>query len=101
MKSELLTMIEKAPRVNLGSVAKRITRINDALSYGLDDVRVVSNSKEIVPTKANVTERTLERFYVVYPGEFVFNRRVHGTGARRLGLGFKRVTLCLCLPSFL
>ena len=88
MYSELLKQIEKAPRVNLGSVAKRVTRINDLLSYGLDDVRGVSNTKEIVPTKANVTERALERFYVVYPGEFVFNRRVHGTGARRLGLGF-------------
>ena len=88
MNSELLKQIEKAPRVNLGSVAKRVTRINDLLSYGLDDVRGVSNTKEIVPTKANVTERALERFYVVYPGEFVFNRRVHGTGARRLGLGF-------------
>lgn len=48
----------------------------------------MSNTKEIVPTKANATERALERFYVVCPGEFVFNRRVHGTGARRLGLGF-------------
>lgn len=92
MNFELERLLEKAPRVNLGSVAKRITRINDLHEYGLSDVRGVSNSKEIVPTKANVTERALERFYVVYPGEFVFNRRVHGTGARRLGLGFNCTT---------
>ena len=92
MVTELEELIGKAPRVILGSVAERVTRTNDLYDYGLDDVRGVSNSKEIVPTKANVTERDLERFYVVCPGEFVFNRRVHGTGARRLGLGFNCTT---------
>lgn len=88
MNSELLKQIEGAPRVNLGCLAQRVTRTNDSHKYGFGDIRGVSNTKEIVPTKANATERALERFYVVCPGEFVFNRRVHGTGARRLGLGF-------------
>ena len=88
MNSELLKQVEGAPRVNLGCLAQRVTRTNDSHKYGFGDIRGVSNTKEIVPTKANATERALERFYVVYPGEFVFNRRVHGTGARRLGLGF-------------
>lgn len=88
MNSELLKQVEGAPRVNLGCLAQRVTRTNDSHKYGFGDIRGVSNTKEIVPTKANATERALERFYVVCPGEFVFNRRVHGTGARRLGLGF-------------
>lgn len=44
MNSELERLFEKAPRVNLGSVAKRVTRINDLHEYGLSDVRGVSNS---------------------------------------------------------
>ena len=88
MNSELLKQGEAVSWVSLGSVSERVFRTNASLKYGLSDVRGVTNTKEIAPTKANVSERALEKFYVVQPEEFVFNRRVHGTGARRLGLGF-------------
>lgn len=88
MNSELLKQGEAVSWVSLGSVAERVFRTNASLKYGLSDVRGVTNTKEIAPTKANVSERALEKFYVVQPEEFVFNRRVHGTGTRRLGLGF-------------
>lgn len=88
MSSELLKQVEAAPWVDLGPLLERVTRLNDAHQYGLNDVRGVTNTKEIAGTKANVSDRALETFLVVCPEEFVFNRRVHGTGARRLGLGF-------------
>lgn len=88
MSSELLKQVEAAPWVDLGPLLERVTRLNDAHQYGLNDVRGVTNTKEIAGTKANVSDRALETFLVVCSEEFVFNRRVHGTGARRLGLGF-------------
>ncbi|MBS5810866.1 MAG: restriction endonuclease subunit S [Sutterella sp.] len=85
---EVQRQIEAAPKVDLGPLLKRVTRFNEGHQYGLNDVRGVTNTKEIAGTKANVSDRSLETFLVVCPEEFVFNRRVHGTGARRLGLGF-------------
>jgi type I restriction enzyme, S subunit len=42
-------------------------------------------TKEIIPTKANVTDTDLQNFWVVHPNEFIYNPRTHGT---RIGLGF-------------
>ena len=57
------------------------------MQYGIDDVRGVSNTKEIMLTRANISDRALDRFYIVHPKEFVFNRRTTRMG-ERLGLGF-------------
>lgn len=41
--------------------------------------------KEIIPTKANVSNTDLSKFLVVHPGEFVFNPRTHG---KKIGFGY-------------
>lgn len=71
----------------LGNLIVQIDRRNTALRYGIEDVRGVSNTKEIRPTKANVDDRAFDKFYIVEPKEFVFNRRTTRNG-ERLGLGF-------------
>ncbi len=35
-------------------------------------------TKEVIPTKANVSETDLSKFLVVHPGEFIYNPRTHG-----------------------
>ena len=57
MSSELLKQVEAAPWVDLGPLLERVTRLNDAHQYGLNDVRGVTNTKEIAGTKANVSDR--------------------------------------------
>lgn len=71
----------------LGELIEQIDRNNSDLHYGIDDVRGVSNTKEIRPTKANVDDRAFDKFNIVKPKEFVFNRRTTRNG-ERLGLGF-------------
>ena len=68
----------------LGDLIEELDRRNADLAYSYKDVRGVTNAKGIIRTKASISGRTLERFYVIRPGEFVFNRRVHD----KLGLGF-------------
>lgn len=71
----------------LGKYIERVERRNSNLAFGIEDVRGVSNNKEIQPTKANVSSRSFDRFQIVDPKEFVFNRRTTRMG-ERLGLGY-------------
>ena len=74
----------------LGTYIERVERRNDELKFGADDVRGVSNSKEIRPTKADISERSFVRFQIVEPNEFVFNRRTTRMG-EKIGLGYNNI----------
>lgn len=74
-------------RHKLGQLIERVETRNSDLKYRSDDVRGVSNNKEIQPTKADISDRAFDRFYVIHPKEFVFNRRTTRMG-ERLGLGY-------------
>lgn len=87
MNSELLKLIENAPKVTLGDYIGRVERRNSAGAYGVEDVRGVSNTKGFMETRANIEGRSLKKFLVIEPLEFVFNRRTTRNG-ERLGLGF-------------
>ena len=71
----------------LGELIEPVERYNSKLKYGVDDVRGVSNTKGMIETHADMTSRTFEKFYIVAPNEFVFNRRTTRNG-ERLGLAF-------------
>lgn len=73
--------------IRLGDYIKQIDRWNTDLKYGLDDIRGVSNTKQMMPTKANMEGRDLSTFQVLMPGEFIFNRRTTRNG-ERIGLGY-------------
>lgn len=55
---------------------------NSDLKYSLDKVRGISNTKEIMLTKARVEYADLKKFYIAKPGEFVFNPRTSRNGEK-------------------
>ena len=74
----------------LGLFIERVERRNSGLKYGFDDVRGVSNTKEIRPTKADITDRSFTRFQIVEHQEFVFNRRTTRMG-EKIGIGYNNI----------
>ena len=66
---------------------EKIERYNENCRLDIHSVRGVSNTKEIIKTRANVSGRTIKNFLVLNRSEFVFNRRTTRNG-ERLGLGF-------------
>ena len=74
-------------KYKLGDLIYEIDRRNSDRKYGLDAVRGISNNKEITPTKASVTEDVIAKFYVIKPGEFIYNPRTTRMG-EKVGMGF-------------
>lgn len=72
-------------KYKLGELIEQTEEINSQLTYGAEDVRGMTITKQIIPTKADVTNTDLRKFLVVKPGEFVFNPRTHG---KRIGFGY-------------
>lgn len=70
--------------VRLGDYIEQCDERNSSLRYGLSDVKGMTITKEIIPTKANLSGTDLSKFKIVYPNEFVYNPRTHG---RKIGLG--------------
>ena len=73
-----------------------IYNINE--KFGMEYVRGISNAKQIMMSKADVDPDVIKKFYVVYPGEFVYNPRTTRMG-EKVGLGFNN-TLTPLLFSF-
>ena len=76
-------------KYKLGELIEESFRKNDKLEYGTDYVRGISNNKTITQTKADVDESVIHKFYIVNPGEFVYNPRTTRMGDK-VGLGFNR-----------
>ena len=72
-------------KYKLGELIELVLETNSELRYGSDDVRGMTITKEIIPTKADVTKTDLSKFLVVSPGEFIYNPRTHG---KRIGFGY-------------
>lgn len=70
---------------NIRTLIELVEETNSQGLYGPDDVRGMTITKEIIPTKADVSAMDLSNFIVVHPKEFVFNPRTHG---KRIGFGY-------------
>jgi type I restriction enzyme S subunit len=68
-----------------GEIIELVTETNKDLHYGSETVRGMTITKEIIPTKANLTGTALDKFIVVRPKEFIYNPRTHG---KKIGLGY-------------
>ena len=66
----------------LGSFIELRDVRNSDLKYGINDVRGVNTSKQMMPTKADLTTRDLSKFQIVSPEEFVFNHRTSRNGSK-------------------
>ena len=72
-------------KYHLGDLLELTTEVNSDNKYHAEDVRGMTITKEIIPTKADVADTDLSKFLVVHPNEFVFNPRTHG---KKIGFGF-------------
>lgn len=72
-------------KYSLGELLELTTETNSDLKYGPDDVKGMTITKEIIPTKADVKDTDLNKFLVVHPKEFIFNPRTHG---KKIGFGY-------------
>lgn len=68
--------------VFLGSLIHELEQPNTELKYSQKDVRGVSNLKEIIKTKANVSGRDFSKFSIVYQNQFFFNHRTSRNGSK-------------------
>ncbi len=86
--SYLKKLREEYPLRKLGTgLIERVERYNTDGKLDIKSVRGISNTKEVIKTRANVTGRDFSSFLVLRHHEFVFNRRTTRNG-ERLGLGF-------------
>ena len=74
-------------RYKLGNLIKESFRKNQDLLFDISYVRGISNNKQITDTKADVDNTVIHKFYVVNPGEFVYNPRTTRMGDK-VGLGY-------------
>lgn len=72
-------------KCKLGDLLELTLETNSEYHYGADSVMGMTITKEIIPTKADVSATDLSKFLVVHSGEFVFNPRTHG---KHIGFGF-------------
>lgn len=72
-------------KCRLGELIEVTLETNSNDFFGPDDVRGMTISKKIIPTRADVSATDLRRFLVIHPGEFVFNPRTHG---KHIGFGY-------------
>ena len=76
-------------KYKLGELIELTNQTNDKGLFGVNDVMGMTITKEIIPTKADVSSTDLSKFLVVNPNEFIFNPRTHG---KRIGFGFNNTS---------
>ena len=81
-------------KYKLGELIELVEETNSRGKYGSKDVRGMTITKEIIPTKADVTNTDLRKFLVVHPNEFVFNPRTHG---KKIGFGYNNTKECFLI----
>lgn len=72
-------------KYNIGQLIELTTETNENNLFGAEDVRGMTITKQIIPTKADVSTADLNKFLVIHPNEFVFNPRTHG---KHIGFGY-------------
>lgn len=72
-------------KYSIGQLIELTTETNEKNLFGADDVRGMTITKQIIPTKADVSTADLGKFLVIHPNEFVFNPRTHG---KHIGFGY-------------
>ena len=54
-------------------IIEEVEERNIDLRYGLDDIVGVTIEKGLIPTIANLTQTSLDKFYLVKPETFVYS----------------------------
>lgn len=69
-------------KYKLGGLIELVVETNSDELFGPNDVRGISNLKEMMSTKADLNGRDLSKFQIVQPGTFVFNHRTSRNGSK-------------------
>lgn len=72
-------------RYSIGQLIEPTTETNENGMYGVDTVRGMTITKQIIPTKANTSNADLRKYLVIHPNEFIYNPRTHG---KHIGFGY-------------
>ena len=81
-------------KYKLGELIELVEETNSDQLFGPNDVRGMTITKEIIPTKADVANTDLRKFLIVHPDEFVFNPRTHG---KKIGFGYNNTKECFII----
>lgn len=76
-------------KYNIGQLIEPIIETNSNNLFSEKNVRGMTITKQIIPTKADVSTADLSKFLVIHPGDFVFNPRTHG---KHIGFGYNDTT---------
>ena len=79
----------KLGEYKFSDLIEEVSERNFDLKFGLSDIVGVTIEKGIIPTIANLTQTSLDKFYIVSPNTFIYNPRTHGV---RLGMGYNDTT---------
>lgn len=74
-------------KYKIGDLIEPSEERNLDCSLGIGDVRGISNTKEIMPTKADVDNEVIKKFYIVRPCQFIYNPRTTRMGDK-VGLAY-------------
>ena len=74
-------------KYKLGELIELLEERNAKGLYGIKYVRGISNAKEIMSTKAAIDEDVIKKFYIVRPGQFIYNPRTTRMGDK-VGLAY-------------
>ena len=77
----------KLKKYKLGELIELSEEKNSEGLYGIEYVRGISNTKEIMSTKADVDEEVIKKFYIVRPDQFIYNPRTTRMGDK-VGLAY-------------
>lgn len=81
-------------KYKIGQLIEQVAETNSYGLYGPDDVRGMTITKEVIPTKADVANTDLQKFLVVHPEEFIYNPRTHG---KKIGFGYNDTNTCFII----
>lgn len=65
-------LVMELTKKELGQFLELLDNRNSLMKYGVEYVRGVNNLKQLMLTKADLSNRDLSKFQIVRPGEFVF-----------------------------
>lgn len=72
-------------KYSIGQLIELTSETNSGNEFGPKDVRGMTITKQIIPTKADVSTTDLRKFLVIRPKDFIFNPRTHG---KHIGFGY-------------
>ena len=75
-------LVMELTKKELGQFLQLLDNRNSLMKYGVEYVRGVNNLKQLMLTKADLSNRDLSKFQIVRPGEFVFNHRTSRNGSK-------------------